>query len=134
MNTDAPVLKIIGQIRSSLTRLEDCPLQERENAPRAEILILPEYIEGVKTISSGTEIMILTWLDKADRSILKCVPRNQYDAPMIGVFSTRSPDRPNPIGIHIANVISRSDEGVILISNLEVLNGTPVIDIKPVLR
>jgi tRNA-Thr(GGU) m(6)t(6)A37 methyltransferase TsaA len=133
MNTKHPVLKFIGEVRSSLKRLEDCPLQESENAPVADLFIFSEYLDAIDNILPGTEITIFTWLDKADRSILKCVPRNNYDSPMIGVFSTRSPDRPNPIGIHIANVISVSKEGVITVSNLEVLDGTPVIDIKPVL-
>lgn len=134
MDTKEPALKFIGEIHSSLKRLEDCPLQESENAPAAEVVIFPPYAEGIKDISAGTEIMLLTWLDKADRSVLRCIPRNNYDSPMIGVFSTRSPDRPNPIGIHVVKVISELNEGVITVSNLEVLDCTPVIDIKPVLR
>src|SRR6185436_20625158 len=98
--------KIIGVIHSSLKRKEDCPLQENEDAPEAVIEIYPEFLEGIKNIRPGSKILLLTWLHQADRSVIKCVPRNNYDSPMIGVFSTRSPDRPNPIGIHSVKVLS----------------------------
>lgn len=124
-------LNFIGKINSVLKTIEDCPLQENENAPEATLVISPQYIEGIKDIKKNSEIMLLTWLDRADRSVIKCVPRNNYDAPMIGVFSTRSPDRPNPIGVHFAKVISIQD-GNILVSGLEVLDQTPLVDIKPV--
>lgn len=126
-------VKIIGKVYSSLKRKEDCPLQENENAPPAELVIFPEFISGIKDIVPGSDILMLTWLDRADRSVLQCVPRNNFDSPMIGVFSTRSPDRPNPIGIHVARVISVVDDRI-AVSNLEVLDQTPLIDIKPVLR
>jgi len=109
------------------------PLQESENAPVAEVIIFPEFIEGVQNIVEGSEILILTWLHLADRKVIKCIPRNNYDAPLMGVFSTRSPDRPNPIGIHRVKVLSILVNGVIKVSNLEVLDQTPVIDIKPVI-
>jgi tRNA-Thr(GGU) m(6)t(6)A37 methyltransferase TsaA len=125
-------IRFIGKIHSSLRRKQDCPLQENENAPPAELIIFPEFTAGIKNIVPGSDILLLTWLDKADRSILQCIPRNNFDSPMIGVFSTRSPDRPNPIGIHIVRVISVMD-GCIVVSNLEVLDETPLIDIKPVL-
>lgn len=128
-----PVLKIIGKIHSSLKTIEDCPLQESEGAPDAEIEIFPEYLTGIKTLEPGTEIMLLTWLDKADRTVIECIPRRNYNSPKIGVFSTRSPDRPNPIGIHIAKFISISENGMLKVSQLEVLDQTPLIDIKPVL-
>lgn len=124
-------LKFIGKIHSTLKRIEDCPLQENEDAPEAEIIIFPEFKEGIQDIKVGSQILLLTWLHQADRSILKCYPRNNRDAPFIGVFSTRSPDRPNPIGIHKAKVNSISDESI-KVSALEVLDQTPIIDIKPV--
>ena len=123
-------VKFIGSIHSELKKIEDCPLQENENAPQATITIFPEFIEGIKDIISGSEILLLTWLQLADRTVIKCVPRNNYKAPLKGVFSTRSPDRPNPIGIHSAKVLSISDDGSIKISGLEVIDQTPLIDIK----
>lgn len=124
-------VKFIGKIHSALKSLEDCPLQEHEDAPEAEIEIFPEFKEGMKDLKVGSEIVLLTWLHEADRSVIKCIPRRNYGAPEIGVFSTRSPDRPNPIGLHKAKVVSISK--VIKISGLEVLDQTPLIDIKPVI-
>jgi tRNA-Thr(GGU) m(6)t(6)A37 methyltransferase TsaA len=127
-----PTLTIIGTVNSPLKKLEDCPLQERENAPEATITILPAFAEGIQNIKAGAEILILTWLHQADRTVIKCIPRREFDAPKIGVFSTRSPDRPNPIGMHQAKVVSVS-ENVLKISALEALDQTPVLDIKPVI-
>jgi tRNA-Thr(GGU) m(6)t(6)A37 methyltransferase TsaA len=126
-------LKFIGKIHSSLKNLEDCPLQESENAPEAEILIFPEFVEGTKDIAVGSEVLLLTWLHAADRSVIKCFPRNNREAPVIGVFSTRSPDRPNPIGMHVVKVVSKSNSSI-KVSALEVLDQTPLLDIKPVWR
>ncbi len=127
-----PAIKFIGKIHSELKRIEDCPLQENEQAPEAAIIIFPEFVEGMKDIIAGQEILLLTWLHIADRSVITCRPRNNPDAPLTGVFSTRSPDRPNPIGIHSVKVLSIED-GLMKISRLEALDQTPVIDIKPVL-
>ena len=124
-------IKFIGIIHSSLKKIEDCPLQENENAPEAELNIYQEFAEGIKDITVGTGIMLLTWLHEADRSVIKCVRRNNYNSRLIGVFSTRSPDRPNPIGIHKVKVLSVSGNNI-RVSALEVLDQTPLIDIKPV--
>jgi tRNA-Thr(GGU) m(6)t(6)A37 methyltransferase TsaA len=129
MNTE-PTLKFIGKIHSSLKTIEDCPLQENENAPDATIEIFPEFLEGIKDLKPGTNIILLTWLDKADRTVISCIPRRNYKSPKIGVFSTRSPDRPNPVGLHSVKVISVKDS-LIKVSALEVLDQTPLIDIKP---
>src|SRR6185312_6197916 len=102
-------LKIIGKIHSPLKKIEDCPRQENESAPEAEIEVFPEYTEGIKDIAVGSEILLFTWLHQADRSVLKCQPRNNKEAPFVGVFSTRSPDRPNPIGLHSVKVIAISN-------------------------
>ena len=126
-------LKIIGKIHSPLKNIDDCPLQENENAPEASIEVFPEFIEGIKDIKKGSKVLLLTWLDKADRSVIKCVSRRNYGSPMIGVFSTRSPDRPNPIGIHFVKILS-IENGFIKVSALEVLDQTPLIDIKPMLN
>ena len=125
-------LKPIGVIHSSLKKKENCPLQENENAPEAIVEIYPEFLQGIRNIKPGSKILLLTWLDQADRSVIECVPRNNYDAPTIGVFSTRSPDRPNPIGIHSVKVLS-IENNRLKISALEVLDQTPLIDIKPAL-
>lgn len=127
-------LKFIGKINSILKTIEECPLQEFENAPESEISIFPEYIEGIKDLIIGAEVILLTWLHKADRNVIKCVPRKNYESPLTGVFSTRSPDRPNPIGIHKVKVLSVSDKGIIKVPALEVIDQTPVIDIKPSLK
>jgi tRNA-Thr(GGU) m(6)t(6)A37 methyltransferase TsaA len=125
-------IKFIGQVRSSLKELKDCPLQESEAAPQATIIIEPEYRQAVLGLSVGSSILVFTWLHKSNRDTLTTKPRNDPDAETAGVFATRSPDRPNPIGMHEAEIIAISN-GQIKISNLEVIDGTPVIDIKPVL-
>lgn len=127
-------IKYIGKINSVLKTIEDCPLQGNENAPDAEVIIYPEFIEGIKDLKPGAEILLLTWLHATDRSVIKCYPRNNLDAPVVGVFSTRSPARPNPIGIHPVTIITISTNGIIRVAGLEALDQTPVIDIKPVLR
>lgn len=127
-------VKIIGVVHSTLKSVENCPLQESENAPVAEIEIFPEFIEGIKDLDVAEEILLLTWLHKADRTVIKCVSRRNYNSPPLGVFSTRSPDRPNPIGIHQAKILSKSADGRLKISRLEVIDQTPLIDIKPVLK
>lgn len=125
-------IKFIGRIHSELKRIEDCPLQENENAPEASLTIFPEFIEGIENVEEGTEILLFTWLHEADRKVLKTKPRNNPEASLTGVFSTCSPDRPNPIGLHSVQVLSISDKGVIKVSGLEVIDRTPLIDIKPI--
>jgi len=132
MHIKEQILNIIGEIHSTLKKKEDCPLQENENAPEATIEIYPEYLEGIKNIDPGSDVLLLTWLHQADRSVIKCVTRNNYDSPKVGVFSTRSPDRPNPIGIHSVKVLA-VENNFIKVSALEVLDQTPLIDIKPVI-
>jgi len=123
-------LKFIGKIHSPLKTIEDCPLQENEDAPEATIEIFPEFLEGIKDLKAGAKIVLMSWLDKADRTVITCIPRRNYNSPKIGVFSTRSPDRPNPVGLHSVNIISVK-ENLIKVSALEVLDQTPLIDIKP---
>jgi len=125
-------IRFIGKIHSALKRIEQCPLQENENAPEAAIIIFPEFIEGIRNIQVGSEILLFTWLHLADRGVIQCKPRNKHEAPLTGVFSTRSPDRPNPIGLHAVKVLSISDNGSMKVSGLEVIDQTPLIDIKPV--
>jgi len=123
-------LKFIGKIHSPLKTIEDCPLQESEDAPEATIEIYPEFLEGIKDINPGSDLLLFTWLHEADRTVTSCVTRRNYNSPKVGVFSTRSPDRPNPIGIHSVQVIS-VENNLIKVAALEVLDQTPLIDIKP---
>lgn len=125
-----PTVKYIGKVSSCLQSIEDCPLQENENAPKAIIEIFPEYLDATEDIKIGDKIILLTWLHKASRNILKTKPRNSPKEKLTGVFSTRSPDRPTPIGIHFVEVVLVAQEKL-HISGLEVLDQTPVIDIKP---
>ena len=123
-------LFFIGKVESTLTLRDDCPFQEDENAPSANLRIHPQYHEAIKNIRKGDRIVVLTWLDRGDRSIVKCVTRNDFDKPEVGVFSTRSPDRPNPIGLHEVTVEDVTTDSI-KVSCLEVLNETPILDIKP---
>lgn len=128
MNTS---LQIIGTIQSPLKNLEDCPRQENEQAPAATIIIDPAFIQGIKDIEAGSEMLLFTWLHKADRKVIQTKPRNDPNAPDTGVFSTRSPDRPNPIGMHKVKVMAIEND-IIKVEALEALDQTPVIDIKPI--
>ena len=121
----------IGFIDSQLSDLKDCPLQESENAPEAYLELYTSYIQGIKNIAVGNKLIILTWFHLADRETLKCYRRNMVGSEEFGVFSTRSPDRPNPIGLHTVTVLQIVNEQKIRIFPIEALNGTPVIDIKP---
>ena len=123
-------LKAIGLIRSSLHHLSDCPLQESENAPEASVEIFEEFAEGMKDFASGDRLLLFTWLHQADRTVLTTRPRNDLKAPITGVFSTRSPDRPNPIGMHRVTVTSIEGRNKFTVSQLEVLDQTPLIDVK----
>jgi len=127
-------LNYIGTIHSELKRLEDCPLQESESELEATIEIFPEFLDGVSLIKAESEIILFTWLHRADRSVLKTKPRNNPKAVLTSIFSTRSPDRPNPIGIHFVKVISVLENNRFRVSGLDVLDQTPLLDIKPDLR
>jgi L-fuculose-phosphate aldolase len=108
----------------------DCPLQENENAPSASIEIFPEFNDAATNIKAGDELLVFTWLGLGDRSVLKTFPRNDPKNGMRGVSSTRSPHRPNPIGIHVVEVTAVQGDGIIQVAALEVLDKTLVLDIK----
>ena len=127
-------IQFIGEIRSSLTDINNCPLQEFEGAPEAVIIVKDEYRQAMSGLKAGATILLFTWLHRGDRSTLVTKPRNDPNARTTGVFATRSPDRPNPIGLHKVEILDISATGEIRVLNLEVLNGTPLIDIKPVLN
>jgi tRNA-Thr(GGU) m(6)t(6)A37 methyltransferase TsaA len=126
-------IKPIGVVHSSLKKMEDCPLQAGEGAPEATIEIFDEYGDAASHIKPGEHLVLLTWLDKANRMVLKTHPRNDSKIELMGIFSTRSPDRPNPIGIHTVKVLAEDGKNKFKVSALEVLDGTPVVDIKSIL-
>jgi tRNA-Thr(GGU) m(6)t(6)A37 methyltransferase TsaA len=131
-DVEAMTLKPIGAIRSSLVSLSRAPMQGFEGAPDAWLAIAPEYADALDGIAVGDDIIILTWLHLADRDVLKVHPRSDPHRPLTGVFATRSPDRPNPIGLHRVSVL-RIDELRVLVGPIEAVDGTPIVDIKPVL-
>jgi len=126
-------LRQIGIIRSKLKGIHDCAHQEVDGAAMAWIEIDPEYSAGLEGLQAGVEILVLTWLHLADRSILRVHPRGNRENPMRGVFATRSPHRPNPIGLHRTRVISVELSCKLHVQPLEVIDNTPVLDIKSVL-
>ena len=122
----------IGWVESPLKDRAQAPRQGNEGAPDAWLVFLPEVAEGLRDLGPGAEIIVLTWLDRAARDVLVTRPRDDPARPPTGVFSTRSPDRPNPIGLHRVRVVAA--EGLrILVRPLEALDQTPVLDVKPVL-
>ena len=124
----------IGYVRSTLKKRSGAPRQGWEGAPDARLEILPAFVEGLDGIQSGQDIWILTWLHESQRSVLKVHPRGNVLNPMMGVFATRSPDRPNPIGLHRTKILSIDKDHSLQVQGLEAIDGTPIIDIKPVLE
>ncbi|HEY2102462.1 MAG TPA: tRNA (N6-threonylcarbamoyladenosine(37)-N6)-methyltransferase TrmO [Chthoniobacterales bacterium] len=128
-----PSLHPIGFIRSPIKNRDDAPLQGWEGAPDAWLELNPRYTKGAQDIRVGEEIIVITWLHEADRATLKVHPRGDESLPLTGVFSTRSPNRPNPLGLH--RVMVREIVGNrIKIGPVEAVDGTPVADIKPVIE
>jgi tRNA-Thr(GGU) m(6)t(6)A37 methyltransferase TsaA len=123
----------IGRVHSSLTEPAEAPKQGYEGAPDARIEVLPDFVEALDGIEPGDEVVLLTWFHQADREVLKVHPRDDPSNPLTGVFATRSADRPNPIGLHRVEVLDLEDERWLTVRGLEAIDGTPVIDIKPVL-
>ncbi|MEA4858433.1 MAG: tRNA (N6-threonylcarbamoyladenosine(37)-N6)-methyltransferase TrmO [Solidesulfovibrio sp.] len=123
-------LRIVGYVRSPLSDRETAPRFETENAPPAEIVLDPAYRTAAGSLEAGQEILLFTWLHQADRSCQEVHPRCDTSRPLTGVFSTRSPDRPNPIGLHQVR-LTAIDGDVLAVAYLEAIDGTPVIDIKP---
>ena len=127
------VAKPIGVIRSRLKRPADAPKQGLEGAPDAWLEVRSALADALKGIAAGDEIIVVTWLHKARRDVLQVHPRDEQTRPLTGVFATRSPDRPNPIGLHPVTV--KDINGTrLLIGPIEAIDGTPVVDIKPALR
>ena len=125
-------LQPIGYVESSFKKLEDCPHQGDQTCPPARIHIAPDFARGLEKLEPGREVIVVSLLHMALRDKLQCRPRNDPGKPVHGVFATRSPNRPNPLGLHQVKIISL-DQNVLLVHPLEVLDRTPVIDIRPVL-
>jgi tRNA-Thr(GGU) m(6)t(6)A37 methyltransferase TsaA len=122
----------IGSIRSSLATRDEAPRQGSEGAPDAWLVVDPAMAPGLEGIAIGDELIVITWFHLAQREVLKVRPRSETRNPLTGVFDTRSPDRPNPLGLHRVRV--REISGArLLIGPIEAIDGTPVIDIKPVI-
>jgi tRNA-Thr(GGU) m(6)t(6)A37 methyltransferase TsaA len=126
------VVRPVGRVESSLVDRDAAPRQGDEGAPECTIVLEPEYAAAARDVTPGAELLVLTWLDRADRDVQVVRPRGDADRPETGVFSTRSPDRPNPIGLHRVTV-SAVDGSRLRVRDLEALDGTPVLDLKPVL-
>jgi tRNA-Thr(GGU) m(6)t(6)A37 methyltransferase TsaA len=126
-------LKRVGVVRSPLTEREAAPKQGYEGAPEAWLEFDAAVADAVEGIGAGDDLLVLTWLDRADRDVLRVHPRDDLGRPQQGVFTTRSSDRPNPIGLHRVRVLE-ADGLRLRVADLEALDGTPVVDVKPPLR
>jgi tRNA-Thr(GGU) m(6)t(6)A37 methyltransferase TsaA len=123
----------IGVVRSALRTRAEAPRQGSEGAPDASIVLEPSFADAVQGVDVGDELILVTWLHEANRDVLQVHPRDDLSRPLTGVFATRSSDRPNPLGLHRVTV--RAIDGLELeVGPLEAIDGTPVVDIKPVLR
>jgi tRNA-Thr(GGU) m(6)t(6)A37 methyltransferase TsaA len=127
------MIEPIGVIRSELASREAAPHQGHEGAPDAWLELNSTVAAGLEGIAVGDEIVLITWFHKAHRDILKVHPRREKSMPLIGVFATRSPDRPNPIGLHRVTVLEIVGNRL-KVGPLEAIDGTPIVDIKPVLQ
>ena len=126
------VIEPIGWVESPLADQATAPKQGYEGAPDAWLVFEPRVREGLRDLGAGSEVIVLTWLDRADRDVLAVHPRDDPARPLTGVFSTRSQDRPNPVGLHRVRVLE-IDDLRIRVADLEALDGTPIVDVKPVL-
>jgi tRNA-Thr(GGU) m(6)t(6)A37 methyltransferase TsaA len=128
----AYVLEPIGRVESSLVDRDMAPKQGDEGSPDAWLVFQPGVGEGLRDLQVGTDVIVLTWLHLARRDVLVVHPRGDPARPEQGVFSTRSPDRPNPIGLHRVAIVSINGPRM-RVRNMEALDGTPIVDVKPVL-
>ena len=126
-------LRAIGTVRSPLTDLDAAPKQAHEGAPEAWLEFVPDVLDALDGLRAGDDVIVLTWLHRADRDVLRVHPRDDTATPMRGVFSTRSQARPNPIGLHELRILE-IDGLRVRVSALEAIDGTPVIDVKVKLK
>ena len=122
----------VGRVQSSLTERSGAPKQGSEGAPEAWLVFEAEFGDALLGIEAGDEVLVFTWLDRADRVVLRTRPRDDPRNPIQGVFNTRSPDRPNPIGLHPVTVVE-VDGLRLRVTDMEALDGTPIVDLKPVI-
>lgn len=132
MSDERYVARPIGWVESPLVDLGSAPNQGDEGAPDAWLVFEPAVRDGLRDLRAGSEVIVVTWLDRASRDVLTVRPRGDPARPLTGVFSTRSPDRPNPVGLHRVR-IAAVDGTRVRVRNLEALDGTPIVDVKPVL-
>ena len=125
-------LRPIGHVRGPLRTRDEAPKQGDEGAPDADLVFDDDVIDAVRNLTPGDEVIVLTWLHQGDRSVLAVHPRDDASRPLTGVFSTRSSDRPNPIGLHRVTVL-HVDGPRVHVSGIEAIDGTPIVDVKPVL-
>jgi tRNA-Thr(GGU) m(6)t(6)A37 methyltransferase TsaA len=126
------VVHPVGRVESPLTDVDLAPRQGDEGAPDAWLVFDERCAEALRDMRAGAEILLFTWLDRADRDVLVVHPRGDLSRPEQGVFSTRSPHRPNPIGLHRVTVLE-ADGLRLRVNGLEAIDGTPIVDVKPVL-
>jgi tRNA-Thr(GGU) m(6)t(6)A37 methyltransferase TsaA len=126
------VLRPVGWVESTLVDRGMAPRQGDEGAPNAWIVFHQRYARAMRELAAGQEVLVLTWLDRASRDVQAVHPRDDSSRPETGVFSTRSSDRPNPIGLHRVHLVVVEGTRA-LVRNLEALDGTPILDVKPVL-
>jgi tRNA-Thr(GGU) m(6)t(6)A37 methyltransferase TsaA len=124
-------IRPVGVIRSPLKRREDAPMQGHEGAPDAWVEIYPDFADALGGTSAGDEVIVITWLHESHRDVLKVHPRKDTNRPLTGVFATRSPDRPNPLGLHRVKILEINGNRL-KVGPIEAIDGTPVVDIKPV--
>jgi tRNA-Thr(GGU) m(6)t(6)A37 methyltransferase TsaA len=132
VNDGTYLVRPIGWVESPLTDPELAPKQGDEGSPEAWLVFEPEVADGLRDLRAGADVIVLTWLDRARRDVLAVHPRDDRTRPETGVFCTRSPDRPNPIGLHRVTIVS-IDGLRMRVRNLEALDATPIVDVKPVL-
>jgi tRNA-Thr(GGU) m(6)t(6)A37 methyltransferase TsaA len=128
------VVHPIGVVRSSLRTPADAPNQAFEGAPGAVLEIDPAFADALHRVEAGDELIVLTWLHLADRDVRRTHPTGDPTIPLTGVFRTRSPDRPNPIGVHRVTVTALEGPTTLRIGALEAVDGTPIIDVKIAMR
>ena len=133
MMTTVYEIRPIGYVESPLVDCETAPKQGFEGGPDAWLVFGPDVAEGIRDLVVGADVFVLTWLHRARRDVLAVHPRDDPRNPLTGVFSTRSQDRPNPIGLHRVRVAA-VDERRVLVRHLEAVDGTPIVDVKPVLE
>lgn len=124
----------VGVVRSSLRARHDAPRQAFEGAPAATLELDAEFAPALDRLSTGTQLIVLTWLHQADRTVLQVHPMDDERIPLTGVFATRSPDRPNPIGLHRVTVVGIDPPASIHVDALEAIDGTPILDLKVAIK